>query len=116
MLCCCSARHSSRRVGRGSGARRPYLADPTRTSNDSPGRAGRCTCLSWSPCDLERYGSETRHARLRPMPRRPELLHSRERVELPALDDLVDDAVLLGLVRGQDLVALDVGADLLHGP
>src|SRR4051795_43734 len=35
--------------------------------------------------------------------------------ELPALDDLVDDPVLLGFLGGQDLVALDVEADLLRG-
>src|SRR5918997_6670778 len=38
-----------------------------------------------------------------------------DRGELPALDDLVDDPVLLGLLGGQDLVALDVQPDLLGG-
>src|SRR5919112_1787800 len=33
--------------------------------------------------------------------------------QLPALDDLVDDPVLLGLLGRQDLVALDVGANLV---
>src|SRR5918999_3748017 len=33
---------------------------------------------------------------------------------LPALDDLVDDAVLLGLVGGHDEVAVGVVADLVH--
>src|SRR3954452_18242320 len=36
-------------------------------------------------------------------------------VELPALDDLVDDAVGLRLRGREDLVALDVGADLVEG-
>src|SRR4051794_25593874 len=39
----------------------------------------------------------------------------REGVELPALDDLVDDAVGLRLFRRQDLVPLDVVADLVEG-
>src|SRR3954451_14630459 len=39
----------------------------------------------------------------------------REGVELPALDDLVDDAVGLRLLGREDLVALDVGADLVEG-
>src|SRR3954454_8708149 len=39
----------------------------------------------------------------------------RERVELPALDDLVDDAVGLRLFGREDLVALDVGADRVEG-
>src|SRR3954447_20311447 len=42
--------------------------------------------------------------------------HSADGCELPALDDLVDDPVLLGLGRGQDLVALDVQPDLLGRP
>src|SRR4030095_16106872 len=33
---------------------------------------------------------------------------------LPALDDLVDDAVLLGLAGGHDEVPVGVAADLLH--
>src|SRR3954447_16698890 len=36
-------------------------------------------------------------------------------VELAALDDLVDDAVGLRLRGREDLVALDVGADLIDG-
>src|SRR3712207_9501234 len=40
----------------------------------------------------------------------------RKCVELPALDDLVDDPVLLGLLGRQDLVAVDVGADLVDRP
>src|SRR3954454_18609811 len=36
-------------------------------------------------------------------------------VELAALDDLVDDAVGLRLRGREDLVALDVGADLVEG-
>src|SRR4051795_5758366 len=36
-------------------------------------------------------------------------------VQLPALDDLVDDAVGLRLRSREDLVALDVGADLVEG-
>src|SRR4051812_34994093 len=35
--------------------------------------------------------------------------------ELPHLGDLVDDAVFLGLRRGQDLVPVDVGTDPLRG-
>src|SRR5258708_24455128 len=34
---------------------------------------------------------------------------------LPADEDIVDEAVLLGLLGGKDLVALDVVRDLLHG-
>src|SRR5689334_4686451 len=36
-----------------------------------------------------------------------------ECVQLPALDDLVDDPVRLRLVGGEDLVALDVQTDLV---
>src|SRR5687767_10535243 len=45
----------------------------------------------------------------------PDTPRSPDRRELPALDDLVDDPVLLGLGGRQDLVALDVEADLLGG-
>src|SRR3954469_14260400 len=60
----------------------------------------------------ERYGPGARNA---PPARTVTASGSRKSVQLPAGDDLVDDPVLLGLLGREDLVPVDVLADLLSG-
>src|SRR4051794_2947703 len=96
--------------GRVSGVRRTYLLRPTRRGSDAPRLAVQPHLSPVLPGSLDGTGRN-------PAARSPGPCRISDpcgqRVQLPALDDLVDDAVGLGLVGGEDLVALDVGADLL---
>src|SRR5688500_1523297 len=65
-------RLSSRRIRRGSGARRPYPPPPTGRANDSPAPAATPHPSPPLRLPLERYGSSVRHAPPRPVPVSPQ--------------------------------------------